>query len=108
MRDLPNICQFSYLVRDLDAAIEHWAGTLQVGPFFVLEHVPYEHCTFRGQPSDIDMSVAMAYSGAVQIELVCQHNDAPSIFSEHLSSKGEGLQHIGALISDIDDNAGVF
>lgn len=98
---LGRIVQFSYVVRDLDAAIEHWAGVLQVGPFFVLEHVPYKTCHFRGQPTDIDMSVALAYSGDTQIELVQQHNDAPSIFQEFLAERGEGLQHVGALTSDL-------
>ena len=101
---LGNILQFSYVVLDLDAAIEHWARVLQVGPFFVLEHVPYKTCRFRGKATDIDMSVALAYSGDTQIELVQQHNDAPSIFQEFLSERGEGLQHVGALSSDIDSD----
>lgn len=101
---LGHILQFSYVVRDLNAAIEHWARTLQVGPFFVLEHVPYKACQFRGAPSDIDMSVALAYSGDTQIELVQQHNDAPSIFREFLTARGEGLQHVGALSADLDSD----
>ncbi len=108
MRKLPNICQFGFVVNDLDVAIEHWTTTLEVGPFFVLEHVPYEHCVFRDQKSPIDMSVAMAYSGNMQIELVCQHNESPSIFTEHLASHGEGLQHVGVLVEDLDDTLAFF
>ena len=85
---LPHIMQFSYVVRDLDAAIEHWAGNLQVGPFFVAPHVPYTRCLYRGTPTDLDMSVAIAYTGDTQIELVQQHNDAPSIFRDFLSRRG--------------------
>lgn len=96
------ILQFSYVVRDLDQAIGHWANRLDVRPFFVVPHVPYRHCEFRGQPIDLDMSVAMAYSGQVQIELVQQHNDAPSIFSEFLAERGEGQQHVGAMVADLD------
>ena len=99
---LGNILQFSYVVRDLDAAIEYWARVLQVGPFFVLAHVPYKTCRVRGEPTDIDMSVALAYSGDTQIELVQQHNDAPSIFREFMAARGEGMQHVGVLSSDID------
>lgn len=102
------ILQFSYVVRDLDAAIEHWAEKLAVGPFFVLEHVPYTEFSFRGEPSPVDMTVAMAYSGSTQIELVCQHNDAPSIFMEFLEARGEGLQHIGRLSNDLASDLSVY
>lgn len=101
-RQIQAINQFSYVVRDLDAAISHWADVLQVGPFFVLEHVPYATCRYRGAPTDIDMDVAMAYSGDVQIELVHQRNDAPSIFTEFLRERGEGLQHVGVITPDLD------
>ncbi len=102
------IMQFSYVVRDLDLALEHWAQTLQVGPFFVLEHVPYTRCEYRGQPSNIDMSVAIAYSGDVQIELVQQHNDAASIFNDFLNARGEGLQHVGIVTEDLSCDLAAF
>jgi hypothetical protein len=101
-RQIGPINQFSYVVRDLDAAIRHWADVLQVGPFFVLEHVPYSMCRYHGAPTDIDMDVALAYSGDVQIELVHQRNDAPSIFTDFLRERGEGLQHVGVITSDLD------
>lgn len=101
-RQIGPVTQFSYVVRDLDAAIRHWAGVLQVGPFFVLEHVPYSVCRYRGAPTDIDMDVALAYSGDVQIELVHQRNDAPSIFNDFLQEKGEGLQHVGVITPDLE------
>ena len=107
-RTLGPIMQFSYVVADLDAAIDHWAGILEVGPFFVFEHVPYSTCLYRGKPSDIDMDVALAYSGDVQIELVLQRNDAPSIFRDFLQTRGEGLQHVGVMTDDIDRDLAHF
>ncbi|MEL7539201.1 MAG: VOC family protein [Pseudomonadota bacterium] len=103
-----SITQFSYVVRDLDAAIEHFADTFGVGPFFVLEHVPYRVCRFRGEAADIDMSVAMTYVGDMQLELVVQHNDTPSIFTEFLDKRGEGLQHVGRLVDDIASELAAF
>ncbi|MFK7888700.1 MAG: VOC family protein [Gammaproteobacteria bacterium] len=101
-RSLGPIVQFSYVVTDLDAAINHWAGILEVGPFFVLEHVPYTTCLYRGKPTDIDMDVALAYSDRVQIELVLQRNRAPSIFRDFMQQHGEGLHHVGIATDDID------
>ena len=80
----------------------HWAKTLGVGPFFVLKHVEFNECRFRGEPVDIDMTVAIAYSGDYQIELVQQHNDAPSIYTEFLRDNAPGLQHVGTLVDDLD------
>ena len=96
------ILQNGYVVRDWRAAAEHWARELGVGPFFVMEHIAFRECRYRGAPAQIDMSVAIAYTGEQQIELVQQHNDAPSIYRDFLERSGEGLQHVGALVTDLD------
>jgi hypothetical protein len=96
------IMQNGYVVRDWRAAAEYWSRELGVGPFFVMEHIRFRHCSFRGAPAAIDMSVAIAYSGDHQIELVEQHNDAPSIYREFLDERGEGLQHVGVLVDGIE------
>lgn len=95
--------QNGYVVRDWRRAAEHWSTVMGVGPFFVMEHIEFAECTYRGLPSPIDMSVAIAYSGDLQIELVQQHNDCPSIYRDHLERYGEGLQHVGALVENVDD-----
>ena len=94
--------QNGYVVHDWRRAAEHWSSVMGVGPFFVMEHIAFATCTYRGAPTAIDMSVAIAYSGDLQIELVQQHNDAPSIYRDHLQRYGEGLQHVGALVDDLD------
>ncbi len=40
------------------------------------------------------MSVALANSGDLQIELIQQRNDAPSMYLDFLARHGEGLQHM--------------
>ncbi len=107
-RQLGPIVQFSYVVDDLDAAIAHWARVMEVGPFFVLEHVPYSRCLYLSKETAIDMSVALAYSGDVQIELVQQHNDAPSIFRNFLTARGPGLQHVGTVSDDLEADLAVL
>lgn len=96
------IMQNGYVVRDWRAAADYWSRELGVGPFFVMEHIRFRSCTFRGAPATIDMSVAIAYSGDHQIELVEQHNDSPSIYREFLDARGEGLQHVGVLVDAIE------
>ena len=103
------IMQNGFVVPDWRAAALHWAETLGVGPFFVVEHVAFAELRYRGEPTSIDMSVAIAYAGELQIELVQQHDDAPSIYTDFLRRNEPGLQHVGALTADLDraldDNA---
>lgn len=95
------LIQTGFIVANLDAAIEHWLAR-GVGPFFEMHHVPLPKQVFRGEPTNVDMSIAIAYSGSVQVELIHQHNDAPSLYREHLEATGGGMHHLGFLTSDYD------
>jgi hypothetical protein len=48
------------------------------------------------------MTAALAYSGETQIELIYQHNDAPSIYSEFLRGGRTGVQHLGVMTDSVD------
>ena len=94
--------QSGFVVRDWRRAALHWSKHLGVGPFFTLEHIEFDECRYRGEPAEIDMSVAIAYTGKHQIELVEQHNDTPSIYNDFLQHNRPGLQHVGTLVEDVD------
>jgi hypothetical protein len=57
-----SIMQNAFVVPDLEAAIDHWTRIMQVGPFFLFEHIPFAELWFRGQPTKLDMTAALAYS----------------------------------------------
>lgn len=86
--------QNGYVVHDLDAAVEHWTKRLGVGPFFRKDHIDLEHYEFEGRACDVDMSVALSYMGELQIELIQQHNNAPSHYQSFLRKHGPGLHHV--------------
>lgn len=94
--------QMGFVVRDLEAALRHWTQVMRVGPFFHFERVPLVDFRHRGEPSDLWMSAALGQCGPVQIELIQQRNDAPSMYREFLEQGREGLQHI-AFWSDEKD-----
>jgi catechol 2,3-dioxygenase-like lactoylglutathione lyase family enzyme len=96
------IRQGGYLVNDLEAAIDHWTGTLGVGPFFLLPDVAMVDPVYRGGPCEARIDIALANSGELQIELVQQTNDAPSIYREWLHQGRLGLHHVGFFVEDID------
>ena len=98
------IVQNAFVVRDLDAAVEYWSTQIGVGPFYLLDHIQYGAVYFRGAPLTMDMSVAIAQWGGMQIELIVQHDTAASIYTEFLARHGEGLQHLGVMTESLDEH----
>lgn len=97
-----SICQNGYVVRDIRGAMKHWTEALGVGPFYFVETVPVVDFRYQGEPSDVEISVALANSGDLQIELIQQLNDAPSMFRDFLAAGHEGLQHIAYWSTDFE------
>ena len=86
--------QIGYIVNDLESAAQKWTDTIGVGPWRIIEHAPFSGFTYNGASSDVDAGIALAFMGDVQIELIQQHNDTPSMYRDLLDSYGEGAQHI--------------
>ena len=103
MAVLPGVIrQNGYVVKDLDRAIRHWVDTLGVGPWLVLADMTLENFSCRGRPTAPVISAAFANSGPLQIELIEQHNDAPSAYREFLDAGREGLHHNAWWTDDFD------
>ena len=88
------VCQNGYVVRDIRAAMDHWIKVMGVGPWFYIDRVKTDWFRHRGAESGVEMSIALANSGDLQIELIQQRNDAPSMYKEFLDSGREGMQHM--------------
>jgi len=86
--------QNGYVVRDIHAAMKHWIEVMGVGPWYYMDRVRTDWFRHRGQDSAVEMSIALANSGDLQIELIQQRNDAPSLYREFLDAGHEGLQHM--------------
>ena len=86
--------QNGFVVRDIEAAMRHWTRVLGVGPWFYFERAPITDFRYDGRPSDVAVSIALANSGPLQIELIQQRNDAPSSYLDFLRAGHEGLQHV--------------
>lgn len=94
------IRQNGYVVRDVRAAMDHWVNVMGVGPWFFFDPVKIDYFRHRGESSAIEVSIALANSGDLQIELIQQRNDAPSMYKEFLDSGREGLQHVAYWTTD--------
>jgi hypothetical protein len=101
LSSLGEIMQLAYVPADFDTAFNFWIDKMGAGPFFALDHVRLENTKYLGAPSDIDFSMVIGYWGDLQIELIRQHNDAPSIYKSWRDEGREGLHHVCILVDDM-------
>lgn len=94
------IRQAAFVVEDIDAAMNYWTGTLGVGPFFIKRRVVLQDFKYRGREAPPpSISIALANSGALQIELIAQHDERTSIYRDFLASGRRGLQHVSSWVT---------
>ncbi|MBE1549299.1 catechol 2,3-dioxygenase-like lactoylglutathione lyase family enzyme [Mycobacterium sp. OAS707] len=95
-----SIRQIGYVVTDLDEALASWVE-LGVGPWLVIRGLAMS-ARYRGQPCETTLSLALSNSGEMQIELIYQHDDTPSIFTEFLAANGPGFHQLAYWAEDFD------
>lgn len=100
--------QFAYVVDRLEPAVERWIRTTGAGPFFLTDSAMLRNPMYRGEPSRAEYRIAMGFCGDVQIELIQQTNDAPSIYRELIDRQGEGYHHFMPWITDFEGSIAAY
>src|SRR3981081_2329792 len=97
------IAQGAFVVRDLEARMHAFCADFGIGPWSIYAFEPprVKDMTYRGQRQDFRMRVAFAMCGDTQIELV-QSVAGPNLYEEFLAQCGEGVQHLGVHVADMD------
>ena len=96
------IIQTAYVVPDIQAAMQRWIATMNVGPWFLLDRFTGVDPTYRGQPTEAAVAIAMAFAGHMQIELIQPLDDLPSVYKETIEARGYGFHHWGYAATDWD------
>jgi hypothetical protein len=73
--------QLGFVVDDVVAAAARWAEVHGVGPFHIGPPIEMG-ATMAGEPAPATLQIALAQAGPVQIELIQQLCDRPSVFRE--------------------------
>ena len=60
--------QVGIVVRDIEKAMRHWVEVCGVGPWFYAE--PMDEFRYKRRSYDLKVSIAVANSGDVQLELI--------------------------------------
>ena len=97
------VAQIGVMVRDLEKAIEYYES-LGIGPFKIFEGLPRLEREVHGKPApDVKNRVAIAPWGhGVSLELV-QPVSGESVQNEFLEKHGEGINHVGFYVDDLDE-----
>lgn len=93
------IVQVAYAVPDLHEAISWWVKQ-GVGPWFVWERLG-KGTIYRGQPTDAELSLAIAYSGPMMFELIQALDDEPSAYKEARERNGYGFHHVAKMRANV-------
>ncbi|HJQ58748.1 MAG TPA: VOC family protein [Vineibacter sp.] len=95
--------QIGIVVRDIEAAMKHWVEICGVGPWFYVDRLAVTAFSYRGaRRDDIHVSIALANSGDVQLELIQQRCATPSMYRDFLGKGHEGMQHWSSWPTDYD------
>src|SRR5262245_65916980 len=61
---------------------------------------------YHGEPSPPPtLTIALANSGALQVELIQQHDEHPSAYRDFLASGREGFQHVSSWVTRAEYDA---
>ena len=89
--------QLGFVVDDIVAAAERWAAVHGVGPFHITPVIEMQ-AIVAGELAPASIQVGLAQAGPVQIELIQQHCDRPSVFREWTSP----FHQLATITSDFD------
>lgn len=83
------------------------ARTFGVGPFHVLP-VGEQQADYGGEVRTVRIQVAVAQAGPVQIELIQQHCETPSVYSDWSRGGTSAVHQIATLTNDYDGKVAHF
>ncbi len=106
---LGDVLQTGLVVRDLQKSMEAYWRLLGIGPWKIYTYQPPQlrDGMVRGRRVDYAMRIAITQAGPMQLELI-QPMSGPSIYVEHLETKGDGLHHIQSRVENVDDVLAAF
>lgn len=87
--------------------MKKWLNTVEIGPFFVLE-AETTNGKFRGDPRNLALRAAMAQCGPMQVELIQQAGDGPTVYSEMYDNGASGFHHLAYVVENMDEEIASF
>jgi hypothetical protein len=89
--------QLGFVVDDVLAAAARWANVFGIGPFHITPVIELQ-AIVGGTVAPASIQIGLAQAGPVQIELIQQHCDRPSLFRDW----GNPFHQLATITSDVD------
>lgn len=93
--------QIGIVVADLRKALDLYTRSFGLGPWIGFHFTPenVKDFTYRGQPADYSIDLALTVDPSPQVELIQVHGDH-SLYHEWIKQHGYGVQHLGVRVDD--------
>ncbi len=95
------------VIRDSASVSDYWQ---KLGfPAFRMEHAtPRPDSTYRGQPLSLTFDVGYQKFDQFSYEWIVAPPTPPNIYADFLKAHGEGIQHLGMPVEDLDQAVAAF
>jgi len=97
------VAQVGLIVEDLDQAVETYWKSFGIGPWHIYTYGRplVKRMTYRGQPCEYRMRIALSYVGPLRIELI-EMLEGDTVYAEFVREHGYGVHHFGVLVEDME------
>jgi hypothetical protein len=92
--------QLGHVVDDIVTAARRWSSTFGIGPFHVLPVVDQQLAHADGDVRTVRIQVGVAQAGPVQIELIQQHCDTPSLYRDWSKNGASAFHQVATVTTD--------
>jgi len=97
---LPPVRQLGFIVPSLKESAPYYGGLFNIRKWFKTKTTGFTY-SFKGEPGDMNIDIAVAYSGRMQIELIEVAGNDNNIYYEYPGREGFGLHHIGIVVNNL-------
>ena len=96
------IAQVGLVVENIDRAVAKYWEMFGIGPWHIYTYGKplVKRMTYRGQPADYRMRVALSWLGPLRIELI-EPLEGDTVYDEFVRDHGYGVHHFGILVDDM-------
>jgi catechol 2,3-dioxygenase-like lactoylglutathione lyase family enzyme len=99
---LGKVRQMGIVVRSVPRAVEFYAKTFGIGPWYRPKFSSQEHYHEGERPVQFDLDLAIAFAGKIQYEIIEHKGGDRNIYCDHIEKHGEGIHHLGFYVNDFE------
>jgi catechol 2,3-dioxygenase-like lactoylglutathione lyase family enzyme len=98
------IAQVAIIVPNLEEAVENYWKLFGIGDwhFYTYGQPLVKRMSYRGEPSEYTMRVALSYLGPMRIELI-EMVEGDTVYAEFVQEHGYGVHHFGVLVENMEE-----